>query len=113
MCDCAFTRNVNKQVIVTLSTCEVEYIVATSCICLRRLKEFNMDQEKSIKIHIDNKSAQVLAKNLMFYEQSKHIGTIYHFIRECVARKEVELVHVRTQDQVADISRNSSNLKIL
>ncbi|RDX96213.1 Cytosolic invertase 1, partial [Mucuna pruriens] len=28
---------------------------------------------------------------------------MYHFIRECIVKKEVDLVHVKTQDQVADI----------
>ncbi|RDX87770.1 hypothetical protein CR513_30721, partial [Mucuna pruriens] len=51
-----------------------------------------MNQEESTKIHIDNKSTQILAKNLVFYERSKHRY-----------KKEVELVHVKTQDQVADI----------
>ncbi|RDX93243.1 hypothetical protein CR513_24525, partial [Mucuna pruriens] len=105
---CAFTWNSKKQAIVTLSTCEAEYVAATSCTCqaiwLRRLlKEFNMNQEESTKIHIDNKSAQILAKNPVFHERSKHIDTRYHFIRECIVKKEVELVHVKTQDQVADI----------
>ncbi|RDX69180.1 hypothetical protein CR513_51742, partial [Mucuna pruriens] len=105
---CAFTWSSKKQAIVTLSTCEAEYVAATSCTCqaiwLRRLlKEFNMNQEESTKIHIDNKSAQILAKNSVFHERSKHIDTRYHFIRECIVKKEVELVHVKTQDQVADI----------
>ncbi|KZV06675.1 hypothetical protein F511_45844 [Dorcoceras hygrometricum] len=44
-----------------------------------------------------------LAKNPVFHERSKHIDTRYHFIRECIAKKEVELKHVKTMDQVADI----------
>ncbi|RDX94081.1 Copia protein, partial [Mucuna pruriens] len=69
----------------------------------RLLKEFNINQEESKKIHIDNKSTQVLAKNPVFHERSKHIDTRYHFIRECIVKKEVELLHVKTQDQVVDI----------
>ncbi|RDX96424.1 hypothetical protein CR513_20929, partial [Mucuna pruriens] len=99
--------NSKKQVIVTLSTCEAKYVAVTSCTCqaiwLRRLlKEFNMNQEESTKIHIDNKSTQILAKNPVFHERSKHIDTRYHFIRECIVKKEVELVYVKIQDQVVD-----------
>ena len=52
---------------------------------------------------IDNKSAQALAKNPVFHDRSKHIDTRYHFIRECIAKKEIELEYVRTNDQIADI----------
>lgn len=38
-----------------------------------------------------------------FHERSKHIDTKYHFVRERVASKEVQLSYVKFQDQVADI----------
>ncbi|RDX96427.1 hypothetical protein CR513_20918, partial [Mucuna pruriens] len=91
---CAFTWSSKKQVVVTLSTCEAEYVATTSCTLL---KEFNMNQKESTKIHIDNKSTQILAKN------PQNIDTRYHFIREWIVKNDVELVHVKTQDQVADI----------
>ena len=33
---------------------------------------------------MDNKFAIALAKNLVFNDQSKHIDTRYHYIRECI-----------------------------
>ena len=62
-----------------------------------------MFQEEAMKIFLDNKSALALAKNPIFHGQSKHIDTRYHFIRECIARKEVHLEFVKSHDQVADI----------
>ena len=108
MGDCVFTWSSKKQGIVTLFTCEAEYVAATSCTChaiwLRRLlEELQLLQKESTKIYVDNRSAQELAKNSVFHERSKHIDTRYHFIRECITKKEVELTHVKTQDQVADI----------
>jgi len=105
---CAFSWSSKKQPIVTLSTCESEYVAATSCTChaiwLRRLlKELHLPQVEATEIYVDNKSAQALAKNPVFHDRSKHIDTRYHFIRECISRKEVELKYVKTQDQVADI----------
>jgi hypothetical protein len=93
---------------VTLSTCEAEYVAATSSVChavwLRSLlKELHMSQEEATEIFVDNKSALALAKNPVFHDRSKHIDTRYHFIRECIARKEVQLEFVKSQDQVADI----------
>ncbi|CAL1371869.1 unnamed protein product [Linum trigynum] len=106
--DTAFTWSSKKQAIVTLSTCEAEYVAATSCAChaiwLRKLlKELNMTQEESTEIFVDNKSALALAKNPVFHDRSKHIDTRYHFLRECVEQKEVALKYVKTEDQIADI----------
>jgi len=104
----AFTWMSKKQPIVTLSTCEAEYVAATSCVChaiwLRNLlKELNLPQKEPTKILVDNKSAIALAKNPVFHDRSKHIDTRYHYIRECVSNNNVKLDYVKTHDQVADI----------
>ena len=104
----AFTWMSKKQPIVTLFTCEAEYVAATSCVChaiwLRNLlKELNLPQEEPTKIFVDNRSAIALAKNPVFHDRSKHIDTRYHYIRECVTKMDVQLEYVKTNDQVADI----------
>ncbi|KAL2251280.1 UNVERIFIED_CONTAM: Retrovirus-related Pol polyprotein from transposon RE1 [Sesamum indicum] len=81
----AFTWNSKKQLIVTLSTCEAEYVAATSCVChaiwLRSLlKNLKFAQEGPTGIYVDNKSKIALAKNPMLHERSKYIDTRYHFI---------------------------------
>ncbi|KAK6773345.1 hypothetical protein RDI58_028583 [Solanum bulbocastanum] len=106
--DCVISWSSKKQSIVTLSTCEAEYVAATSCTChaiwLRRLlKELNLPQIEATMICIDNKSAQTVAKNSVYLDRSKHIDTRYHFILEYIAKKEVELKYVKSHDQVADI----------
>jgi hypothetical protein len=104
----AFTWSSKKQQIVTLSTREAEYVAATSSVChaiwLRKLlKELHMPQEDAMAIFLDNKSALALAKNPVFHDRNKHIDTRYHFIRECIVKKEVQFKFVKTHDQVADI----------
>uniref|UniRef100_M1BVP0 Copia-type polyprotein n=1 Tax=Solanum tuberosum TaxID=4113 RepID=M1BVP0_SOLTU len=106
-----------KQSIVTLSTCEAEYVASTSCTChaiwLRRLlKELNLPQIEATMICVDNKFAQALAKNPVYHDRSKNIDTRYHFIRECIAKKEVELKYVKSHDQVADIFTKPLKFKI-
>ncbi|KAH9745480.1 hypothetical protein KPL70_004087 [Citrus sinensis] len=108
MGDTAFTWMSKKQPIVTLSTCEAEYVAATSSVChaiwLRNLlKELSLAQEEPTEICVDNKSTIALSKNPVFHDRSKHIDTRYHFIRECIARKEVQIKYVKSQDQAADI----------
>ncbi|GJW00849.1 retrovirus-related pol polyprotein from transposon TNT 1-94 [Tanacetum coccineum] len=104
----AFTWSSKKQPFVTLSSCEAEYVAATSCVChaiwLRSmLKELHMEQEDATEIYVDNKSVIDLAKNPVYHDRSKHINTRFHFIRECIARKDVRVIHTSSKDQVADI----------
>jgi hypothetical protein len=113
----AFTLSSKKQPIVTLSTCEAEYVAATSSVChaiwLRKLlKELHMPQKDATEIFVDNKSAITLTKNPVFHDRSKHIDTRYHFIRECIVKKEVQLKFVKTHDQVADIFTKPLNNEI-
>ena len=103
-----FTWQSKKQPIVALSTCEAEYVAASSCVChaiwLRKLlKEMNITQDGPTKIRVDNKSAIELAKNPVHHERSKHIDVRFHFIRENIKNGEVELIHVPSQEQIADI----------
>ena len=62
-----------------------------------------MPQEEPTEIYVDNKSAIALAKNPVFHDRSKHIDTRYHYIRDYIARKDVQVEYVKSQDQIADI----------
>ena len=54
-------------------------------------------------LYIDNRWAIDLAKNLVFHGRSKHIDICYHFIRECVLRRDIVLKHVSGDYQREDI----------
>ena len=58
---------------------------------------------KPITLHVDNKGAILLAKNRKQEHRSKHIDIRYHFIQEKVEEKIINIVHVPTQEQLADI----------
>jgi hypothetical protein len=108
MGDTSFTWSSKKQSIVTLSSCEAEYVAANSAVChsiwLRNMLKFlGFPQENPTEIYIDNRSAIALAKNPVYHERSKHIDTRHHFIREHVKNEEVQLISCNTNDQVADI----------
>lgn len=51
----------------------------------------------------DNIGAIQLAANPVFHARTKHIEVDYHFVREKVIRKDLELRYVATIDQIADI----------
>ena len=51
----------------------------------------------------DNQSSIKIAHNPVFHVRTKHIEVHYHFVREKVLSKEVDLSHVSTGEQVVDI----------
>jgi hypothetical protein len=61
------------------------------------------DGHKRITIHYDNLSNIQLAKNLVFHVRTKHIEVHYHLVREYVLNDDVNLRHIRTDQQVANI----------
>ncbi|KAE8691290.1 hypothetical protein F3Y22_tig00110890pilonHSYRG00631 [Hibiscus syriacus] len=74
-----------KQPIVTLSTCEAEYMVASWCVChaiwhRNLLSKIELKQLGATVIHVDNKSTIELEKNPVNHERSKHIDAHFHFI---------------------------------
>ncbi len=60
-----------------------------------------------VVIYCDNISSILLANNPIYHVRTKHIEVHYHFIREKVLAKEIDLIHVSTKDQVANIVTNA------
>jgi hypothetical protein len=56
-----------------------------------------------IVIYCDNINSILLANNPVYHARTKHIEVHYHFIREKVIAKEIDLIHVSTEDQIVDI----------
>jgi hypothetical protein len=56
-----------------------------------------------IVIYCDNISSILIANSLVYHARTKHIEVHYHFIKKKVIAKEIDLIHVNTEDQVADI----------
>lgn len=52
---------------------------------------------------LDNKSAIELCKNPVYLEWIKHIDVLYHFIRECFESEKLDVDHVGTDLQLADL----------
>ncbi|RCU36414.1 hypothetical protein DVA76_18100, partial [Acinetobacter baumannii] len=57
----------------------------------------------SIPIRCDNTSAINLTKNPILHSRTKHIEIRHHFIRDHVAKGDIKLEFVNTQNQLADI----------
>jgi hypothetical protein len=105
--DSLVTWNSHKENTVALSSCEAEFMVATTAakqaLWLRNLlSELTGTQPKAVTLRVDNNSAITLMKNLVFHGRSKNIDIKYHFIRECVERGQIVVKRVGTWEQKAD-----------
>ena len=90
-----------------MSTTEAEYIAASKAckeaIWLAHLvRALGITVEMPI-LHCDSQSAIMLAKNPIFHAKTKHIDVKYHFIRDMLEEKLLELVKVYTDDNPADL----------
>jgi hypothetical protein len=97
-----------KQPIVALLSTEAKYKDAIIATCevvwlLKLLSNLGQLVDAPIVIYCDNISNILLANNLIYHTRTKHIEVHYHFIREKVLAKEIDLIHISTEDQVADI----------
>ena len=96
-----------KQISVSLSTAEAEYIVAGSyCTQLLWMKKLLHDYgipQDTMYVFCDNTNTINLSKNLIQHSKSKHIEINYHFIQDLVEDKVVRLKFIHTDNQNADI----------
>ena len=62
--------------------------------------------DSPIKIFEDNRGCIGMATNLEC-KRSKHIDIKHHFIRDAIAKRRIELVHISSKKQLADIFTKS------
>lgn len=95
------------QKCVALSTTEAKFIAATeACKELLWMKKFLTElgfKQQQYVLFCDNQSAIHLAKNSIFHSRSKHIDVRYHWIREILNHKLLELEKIHTDDNGADM----------
>jgi hypothetical protein len=96
-----------KQNSVALSTAEAEYVAAAHCcaqlLWMRQtLKDYGYTLNR-IPLLCDNESAIKIAENPCEHSRTKHIDIRHHFLRDHNLKGDIEISHVRTNDQVADI----------
>ena len=70
------------------------------------LKELGVKQESPPVLWCDNIGATYLSSNPVFHARTKHIEVDFHFVRERVAQKSLQVRFVPSKDQLADISQS-------
>ena len=109
LCDCSIAWASQKQQCVAISSTESEYralsIAVTEAGWMKRiLKEFNVfDKDNPVLIHEDNQSAIRIAYNPENSKRLRHVDIRLQFITEEIDKGVVSVVHIGTEDQVADI----------
>ncbi|KAL2231966.1 UNVERIFIED_CONTAM: Retrovirus-related Pol polyprotein from transposon TNT 1-94 [Sesamum indicum] len=95
------------QKVVTLSTTEAEYAAVTEAakelIWLQHfLGELGKPQADVI-LYSDSQSAIHLAKNPAFHSRTKHIEIKYHFIRQLLEKKALQLEKIQGEKNLSDM----------
>ena len=103
----AISWKATLQATVALSTTEAEYMAIAEAVnealWMRGiLCELGIAQGVT-SVFCDSQSAIHLTKNLMYHERTKHIDVRYHFVREIISQKQVEVKKVGTADNPANM----------
>ena len=54
-------------------------------------------------LYCDNESAIKIANNPVQHSKTKHIEIRHHFLRDHVMKEDIDIIHVNTKEQLADI----------
>ncbi len=93
--------------LVAIRVAEAEYMALSDCTkealyAINLLSEF-FEMKTPVSINIDNKGAGYIAENYINNKRTKHIDIRYHFVRQYIELKTIELFYVSTHENVADI----------
>jgi hypothetical protein len=96
-----------KQTFVALSTAEAEYVAAGQCcaqlLWMRQtLRNLGYNLSK-VPLLCDNESAIRLVDNPVKHSRTKHIDIRHHFLRDPQQRGDIDIYHISTENQLADI----------
>jgi hypothetical protein len=96
-----------KQNFITISTVEVGYVIVGQCcaqlLWMRQtLQDFGYNLSK-VPLLCDNESAIRLADNPIEHSRTKHTDICHHFLRDHQQRENIDIFHISTDHQLADI----------
>ena len=91
----------------SLSTAESEYIAAGSCCAQllwmkQTLKDYGIHLNQ-VPLYYDNESAIKIANNLVQHSKAKRIEIGHHFLRDHVMKEDIGIIHVNSEEKLADI----------
>lgn len=101
-----------RQQTVALSTTEAEYMAMTrgsqQALWMHNfLVEVDLTQPLPAKLMVDNDSSIALAQSTKGHARAKHIDIRHHYIRERVQEGDIEVHHIPSAENIADICTKS------
>jgi len=107
-----------KQSTVSRSSTESEYKAVADATAevmwiQTLLRELNINSPKAAKLWCDNIGAKYLSANPVFHARTKYIEVDYHFVRERVARRLLDIEFVSLGDQNADGFTKALSVQLL
>jgi hypothetical protein len=108
LCDLLVAWLSKKQGSISLSNIEAEYIATATCYTqilwmIQTLADLKVTYIDPIPLHCDNTSAISVSKNHVLHSKMNHIPIKYHFLKEQVTNKVVQLNYIPSTKQIADI----------
>jgi histone deacetylase 1/2 len=107
-----------KQATVSRSSTEAEYKALANATAemmwvQKILTELHIPHPTAARLWCDNLGAKYLSANPVFHARTKHIEIDFHFVRERVAAKLLDIRFINSGDQVADgFTKATSALKL-
>ena len=114
--DVAIAWRSKAQRHVTLSSTEAEYVsisdVVKEILFIKQLLgHMGYDLELPIKVHVDNVGAIFMSRSNVNSITTRHVNMRYHFIRELVENETIEIIFIKTKENVADLfTKNLSSV---
>ena len=97
-----------KQATVSRSSTEAEYKALANATAemmwvQKLLQELGVPHVRTARLWCDNLGAKYLTANPVFHACTKHIKIDFHFVRERVAKKLLDVRFISSGDQLADV----------
>ena len=73
------------------------------------LESLNIVVEKPVTVRVDNMGAIFMSGNNSSSARTRHVDTRWHFVRELVEDKVIEVVFVRSKDNKSDMYTKNLN----
>ena len=97
-----------KQKLVSRSSAEAEFRGMVHGVCKllwikRILRDLGIGVISPMQLYWDNQAAVKIANNPVQHDRTKHVDIDRHFIKDHLERKTMELPHINSKDQLADM----------